>query len=163
MSKPDHRPLHWRPPRDSPSSRQTSLRPGVVRKDSLYYPINFLFFAATAGLAVHCGRRSLRPGARHGLGPREHALPAPEGNENAAVQDVQSANGMNDATQPQHFTLRTGSSTSGSPASSRASSQSGFRVQSNTPRFSWGLSPAPVPELAGELQLRTPEPASAQL
>ena len=39
-----------------------------------------------------------------------------------------SANGMNDATQPQHFTLRSHSSTSGSPASSRASSQS-FRVQ----------------------------------
>ena len=46
--------------------------------------------------------------------------------EDAAVQDVRSANNMNDATQPQHFTLRTGSSTSGSPASSRASSQSGF-------------------------------------
>ena len=49
--------------------------------------------------------------------------------------------GTNDATQPQHFTLRSGSSTSGSPASSRASSQSGFRVQAqsnNTPRpFSW--------------------------
>ena len=27
----------------------------------------------------HCGRRSLRAGARHGLGPREHALPAPAG------------------------------------------------------------------------------------
>ena len=39
---------------------------------------------------------------------------------------------MNDATQPQHFTLRSGSSTSGSPASSRASSQSGFRVQAQT-------------------------------
>ena len=32
------------------------------------------------------------------------------------MQDVRSANNMNDATQPQHFTLRTGSSTSGSPA-----------------------------------------------
>ena len=50
-----------------------------------------------------------------------------QGSEDAAVQDVRSANNMNDATQPQHFTLRTGSSTSGSPASSRASSQSGFR------------------------------------
>ena len=29
-----------------------------------------------------------------------------------AVQDVRSANNMNDATQPQHFTLRSGSSTS---------------------------------------------------
>ena len=27
----------------------------------------------------HCGRRSLRAGARHGMGPREHALPAPAG------------------------------------------------------------------------------------
>ena len=86
----------------------------------------------------------------------------PKGSEDAAVQDVRSANNMNDATQPQHFTLRSGSSTSGSPASSRASSQSGFRVQaqSNNTRGS-----APVPELAGELQFRavTPEPASAQL
>ena len=47
------------------------------------------------------------------------------------MQDVRSANNMNDATQPQHFTLRTGSSTSGSPASSRAS-QSGFRVQAQS-------------------------------
>ena len=57
---------------------------------------------------------------------------------------------VNDATQPQHFTLRTGSSTSGSPASSRASSQSGFRVQAqsnNTPRpFSWGLNPVALPQ-----------------
>ena len=49
-----------------------------------------------------------------------------------AWRDVRSANNMNDATQPQHFTLRTGSSTSGSPASSRASSQSGFRVQAQS-------------------------------
>ena len=66
------------------------------------------------------------------------------------MQDVRSANNMNDATQPQHFTLRTGSSTSGSPASSRASSQSGFRVQAqsnNTPRtFSWGLNPVALPQ-----------------
>ena len=68
----------------------------------------------------HRGRRSLRPRARHGLGAGENALPAPAGQ--------RSANNMNDATQPQHFTLRS-SSTSGSPASSRASSQSGFRVQ----------------------------------
>ena len=77
------------------------------------------------------------------------------------MQDVRSANGMNDATQPQHFTLRTGSSTSGSPASSRASSQSG----SPTTRRALVLGLNPVPELAGELQFRavTPEPASAQL
>ena len=72
-----------------------------------------------------------------------------QGSEDAAVQDVRSANNMNDATQPQHFTLRTGSSTSGSPASSRASSQSGFRIQAqpNTPHpFSWGLNPAALPQ-----------------
>ena len=66
------------------------------------------------------------------------------------MQDVRSANNMNDATQPQHFTLRSGSSTSGSPASSRASSQSGFRVQAqsnHTPRpFSWGLNPVALPQ-----------------
>ena len=106
--------------------------------------------AATAGLAV-----GLAGGAAYGLargtgwGAGEHALPAPAG-QGAAVQDVRSANNMNDATQPQHFTLRTGSSTSGSPASSRASSQSGFRVQAqsnNTPRpFSWGLNPVALPQ-----------------
>ena len=103
--------------------------------------------AATAGLAV-----GLAGGAAYGLARGtgwvlENTLLRPQqGSEDAAVQDVRSANGMNDATQPQHFTLRTGSSTSGSPASSRASSQSGFRVQAqsnNTPRpFSWGLNVA---------------------
>ena len=68
-------------------------------------------------------RRSLRPGPRNGLGAGEHALPASAG-QRGAVQDVRSANNMNDATQPQHFTLRSGSSTSDSPASSRASSES---------------------------------------
>ena len=89
--------------------------------------------AATAGLAV-----GLAGGAAYGLARGtgwvlENTLFRPQqGSEDAAVQDVRSANGMNDATQPQ---LRTGSSTSGSPASSRASLQS-FRVQaqSNTPR-----------------------------
>ena len=94
--------------------------------------------AATAGLAV-----GLAGGAAYGLARGT-------GSEDAAVQDVRSANGMNDATQPQHFTLRTGSSTSGSPASSRASSQSGFRVQAqtnHTPRpFSWGLNPVTLPQ-----------------
>ena len=99
--------------------------------------------AATAGLAV-----GIAGGAAYGLARGtgwvlENTLFRPQqGSEDAAVQDVRSANNMNDATQPQHFTLRTGSSTSGSPASSRASSQSGFRVQAqsnNTPRpFSWG-------------------------
>ena len=65
------------------------------------------------------------------------------------MQDIRSANNMNDATQPQHFTLRTGSSTSGSPASSRASSQSGFRVQAqsnNTPRLLLGPEPRGPPQ-----------------
>ena len=106
--------------------------------------------AATAGLAV-----GLAGGAAYGLARGtgwvlENTLFRPQqGSEDAAVQDVRSANGMNDATQPQHFSLRTGSSTSGSPASSPASSQSGFRVQtqSNTPRpFSWGLNPVALPQ-----------------
>ena len=88
-----------------------------------------------------------------------------QGSEDAAVQDIRSANNMNDTTQPQHFTLRTGSSTSGSPASSRASSQSGFRVTTRRAPSPEPRGSAPVPELAGELQFRavTPEPASAQL
>ena len=107
--------------------------------------------AATAGLAVR-----LAGGAAYGLARGtgwvlENTLFRPQqGSEDAAVQDVRSANNMNDATQPQHFTLRAGSSTSGSPASSRASSQSGFRVQAqsnNTPRpFSWGLNFVALPQ-----------------
>ena len=107
--------------------------------------------AATAGLAV-----GIAGGAAYGLAcgtgwVLENTLFRPQqGSEDAAVQDVRSANNMNDAMQPQHFTLRTGSSTSGSPTSSRASSQSGFRVQAqsnNTPRpFSWGLNPVALPQ-----------------
>ena len=121
-------PLPWRPPR-----ARLAGAAGVGA-------------AATAGLAV-----GIAGGAAYGLARGtgwvlENTLFRPQqGSEDAAVQDVRSANNMNDATQPQHFTLRTGSSTSGSPASSRASSQSGFRVQAqsnNTPRpFSWGLNP----------------------
>ena len=72
--------------------------------------------AATAGLAV-----GIAGGAAYGLACGtgwilENTLFRPQqGSEDAAVQDVRSANNMNDATQPQHFTLRTGSSTSGSP------------------------------------------------
>ena len=66
--------------------------------------------AATAGLAVSIAGGAAYSLAR-GLSAGEHALPAQQGSENAAVQDVPSANGMNDATQPQHFLLRTGSST----------------------------------------------------
>ena len=107
--------------------------------------------AATAGLAV-----GIAGGAAYGLARGtgwvlENTLFRPQqGSEDAAVQDVRSANNMNNAAQPQHFTLRTGSSTSGSPASSRASSQSGFRVQAqsnNTPHpFSWGLNPVALPQ-----------------
>ena len=50
-----------------------------------------------------------------------------QGKEDAAVQDVRSANGMNDATQLQHFTLRSDSSTSGA-----------------TPLL-WGLNPVTLP------------------
>ena len=105
--------------------------------------------AATAGLAV-----GLAGGAAYGLARGtgwvlENTLFRPQqGSEDAAVQDVRSANGMNDATQPQHFSLRSGSSTSS--ASSRASSQSDFRVQAqsnHTPRpFAWGLNPVAVPQ-----------------
>ena len=83
--------------------------------------------AATVGLAV-----GIAGGAAYGLATGwvlENTIFRPQqGSEDAAVQDVRSANNMNDAAQPQHFTLRTGSSASGSPASSRASSQPGFRV-----------------------------------
>ena len=115
-------------------------------------------------------RRSLRPGPRHGLGA---GLFRPQqGSEDAAVQDVRSANNMNDATQPQHFTLRSGSSTSGSPASSRASSQSGFRVQAQTNHtarpFSWGLNPVTLPQSRASSrssgrQSRLPPPSYDQL
>ena len=97
-----------------------------------------------------CRRRSLRPRTRHGLGAGEHALPAPAGQRGRGRAGLRSANNMNDATQPQHFILRSGSSNSGSPASSRASAQSGFRVQAqtnHTPRpFSWGLNPVTLPQ-----------------
>ena len=130
--------------------------------------------AATAGLAV-----GIAGGAAYGLARGtgwvlENTLFRPQqGSEDAAVQDVRSANNMNDATQPQHFTLRSGSSTSGSPASSRASSQSGFRVQAqsnNTPRpFSWGLNPVALPQSqssrasSGQSRRSLPPPSFDQL
>ena len=121
------------------------------------------------GLAV-----GIAGGAAYGLArgtgwALENTLFRPQqGSEDAAVQDVRSANGTNDATQPQHFSLRTGSSTSGSPASSRASSQPGFCVQTqsnNTPRpFSWpeprGL---PQSQPSSRASSSSGEPASAQL
>ena len=120
--------------------------------------------AATAGLAV-----GLAGGAAYGLARGtgwvlENTLFRPQqGSEDAAVQDVRSANNMNDATQPQHFTLRSASSTSGSPASSRASSQSGL------PRpFSWGLNSVTLPQSqpnprSSGRQSRLPPPSYDQL
>ena len=58
-------------------------------------------------------------GAAHGLARDmrwvlENTLFRPQqGSEDAAAQDVRPAKQMNDATQPQHFSLRSGSSASG--------------------------------------------------
>ena len=78
--------------------------------------------AATAGVGAAAGLAvGLAGGAAYGLARGtgwvlENTLFRPQqGSEDAAVQDVRSANNMNDATQPQRFTLRSGSSTSGSP------------------------------------------------
>ena len=85
--------------------------------------------AATAGLAV-----GLAGGAACGLArgtgwALENTLFRPQqGSEDAAAQDVRSANNMNDATQPQHFTL------SGSPASSRPRSPASAPRRSPTTR-----------------------------
>ena len=76
--------------------------------------------------------RAASRGPRHYRNLRTEVETLQQGSEDAAVQDVRSANNTNDATQPQHFTLRSGSSTSGSPASS---SQSGFKPRP----FSCGL------------------------
>ena len=88
-----------------------------------------------------------------------------QGGGDEAVQDVRSANGMNDITQAQHFSLRSGSTPSHSRTSSVVSnsdpgfqaqsqssssqpssrSASSFRVQAqsnHTPRpFAWGINP----------------------
>ena len=122
--------------------------------------------AATAGLAV-----GIAGGAAYGLARGtgwvlENTLFQPQqGSKGAAVQDVRSANGMNDATQPQHFTLRTGGSTSGSPASSRASSQSSVSRRSPTTRRapSPGLNPVALPQSQPSSRAVTPELASAKL
>ena len=110
--------------------------------------------AATAGLAV-----GLAGGAACGLARGtgwvlENTLFRPQqGSEDAAVQDVRSANNMNDAAP-----LRSSSSTLPSPG-----------ADNHTPRpFLLGPEPsdsAPVPaELPGKLpQLRTPEPPASEL
>ena len=111
--------------------------------------------AATAGLAV-----GIAGGAAYGLARGtgwvlENTLFRPQqGSEDAAVQDVRSANNMNDAT----------------PALLAALRQQHVRQRSGAVQHAVPLllgpemrGPAPVPaELAGELQF-TPEPASAQL
>ena len=67
-----------------------------------------------------------------------------QGSEDAAVQDVRSANNMNDATQPQHFTLR---QQHVRPRKQPASSQSVQAQSNNTPGpFSWGLNPVALPQ-----------------
>ena len=83
----------------------------------------------------------------------------------AAVQDVRSANNMNDATQPQHFTLRTGSSTAAPQAAVPPRSLGPGAVQQHATPLLLGPEPrdsAPVP---AKLQFRAvaPEPASAEL
>ena len=50
-----------------------------------------------------CRRRSLRPRAGTGWVLENTLFRPQQGSENAAAQDVRSANGMNDATQPQLF------------------------------------------------------------
>ena len=103
--------------------------------------------AATAGLAV-----GIAGGAAYGLARGtgwvlENTLFRPQqGSEDAAVQDVRSANNMNDATQPQHFTLRSGSQhvrqTRKQPRLLPVQAQS-----NHTPRpFSWGLNPVTLPQ-----------------
>ena len=124
--------------------------------------------AGAAGLAV-----GLAGGAAYGLvkGTEwvlDNTIFRPQqGGGDEAVQDVRSANGMNDITQAQHFSLRSGSTpshsrtssvvsnsdpgfqaqsqSSSSQPSSRASSASSFRVQAqsnHTPRpFAWGINP----------------------
>ena len=129
--------------------------------------------AATAGLAV-----GLAGGAAYGLARGtgwvlENTLFRPQqGSEDAAVQDVRSANNMNDATQPQHFTLLRQQHLRQPRKQPRLLAvwlQSPGADQSHAAPFSLGPEPcdsAPVPaKLPGKLpQLRTPEPpASAKL
>ena len=121
--------------------------------------------AATAGLAV-----GIAGGAAYGLARGtgwvlKNTLFRPQqGSEDAAVQDVRSANNMNDAAlhaahRQQHF---------GQPRKQPRllAVRLPCPVQHAAPLLLGPepRGPAPVPaELAGELQFRTPEPASAQL
>ena len=120
--------------------------------------------AATAGLAVGIAATALRA-ARAGCWRTRSS-----GLSRAAVQDVRSANGMNDATQPQHcapVAARLAAPQAAAPP--RVWLPCSGAVQQRAAPLLLGpenRGPAPVSaKLAGELQLRavTPEPASAQL
>ena len=119
------------------------------------------------------GTRRRRSLPRHGLGAGEHALPASAGQRGRgrAGRPVRQQHERRHAAPALHAALRR-SSTSGSPASSRASSQSGFRVQAqtnHTPRpFSWGLNPQSQPNSRASSrssgrQSRLPPPSYDQL
>ena len=71
-----------------------------------------------------------------------------QGSEDTAVQDVRSANGMNDATQPQHFTLRTAAARPAAPqAAAPPRSPASACRRSPTRRASpWGLNPVALPQ-----------------
>ena len=120
----------------------------------------------------HCGRCSLRPGSRHGLGAGEHALPASAGQRGRgrAGRPVRqrherrhSASALHAAHRQQHVRQP-----HKQPRLLAVRLPCPGAVQQHAAPLLLGPEPrglAPVPELAGELQLRavTPEPASAQL
>ena len=103
--------------------------------------------AATAGLAV-----GIAGGAAYGLARGtgwvlENTLFRPQqGSKDAAVQDVRSANGMNDATPALRApaAARPAAPQAAAPPRSLASV---FRQSNNVPRpFSWGLNPVALPQ-----------------
>ena len=120
--------------------------------------------AATAGLAV-----GLAGGAAYGLAHGagwvlENTLFRPQqGSEDAAAQDVRSANNMNDATQPQHFTLRAGSSArkqprllqlpcSGAVPVALPQSQPSLRASSSSGQSRRSLPPPSFDQLAQDIE-----------
>ena len=123
--------------------------------------------AATAGLAVGIAGGAA---SRHGLGAGEHALPAPAGQRGRgrAGRPVRqqherrhSASALHAAHRQQHFRQPRKQPRLLAVRLPRAGA-----VQQHAAPLLLGpepRGPAPVPELAGELQFRTPEPASAQL
>ena len=69
-----------------------------------------------------------------------------QGSEDAAVQDVRPANNMNNAAQPQHFTLRTGSSSAAPQAAAPPRSLASVFRRSPTRRLLLGPEPCgPAP------------------